>query len=1057
VVARFEAERQALALMDHPNIARVFDGGATETGRPYFVMELVRGEPITAFCDSRRLTTPARLKLFITVCRAVQHAHQKGVIHRDLKPSNLLVIEQDGHPVPKVIDFGIARATADPLTDKTLFTRHHQFLGTPAYMSPEQASLGGGLDIDTRSDLYSLGVLLYELLTGRTALDASLPASANLESTLRTLREQDPPPPSTCISGLPAAELAGVAARHSTPPSQLGPGLRGELDWIVLKALEKDRARRYPSAHDLAADLQRFLNNEPISAAPPALGYQLAKFARRHRPLLAGVLAFLLLLLAGLIATGWQAVRATRHLKQARLHAYAAEIHLAQQALEDNNLVGAKQLLDGQRPEPGEKDDLRGFEWRHLWQLAQPTAPDTFHDGGHSQAVAFSRDGSLLAAANTNVILRETASHRIVARLPGEAGSLDFSPRTNLLAVGELNRVRLWNTETWTEMRPPLSGAGYPARFSPDGAWLVTGAPTGEDPQHRLWRTDTWEPVASCPATPELAWQLRNAVAFSPDGTLLATPWLKTTNEVCGLRLWRIPSLEPVTNLFLDHLPAWSAAFLPDGRHLLIGTFLGDVVVWDVRKREVVEVVRESNAGITSISVAAGAPVFVTTGQDHKVSLWDSATRKVVARLHGHLSSTWASALSPDGRLVATGSSDGMTRLWDSSARGMADPMGAGSLIAGFTRNSRTLVLAPREGDYRWHLFSPEHSTVEVPAEPPLRWDYIQRPYDIYGNLPVGVLGRTDGSLELWDLASGVRTAGWQADTHAITAASFSPDGTRLATGTAKGQVKVWDVPTRRELMSFEIAATPGAGGPVSRLVFSPDGRAPDDPRGPSTGLTVRMSLVRIILHGHHRHYLQGYDHDSPTNPGTSRRTARDQGGVVLQRWRDSRSRPVGWAKHASTAHPPAGRCLGWSRFGCRIASEDSALILVDTSVLVAWLDAGHAQHEACTAALEHWSGKEELAVSAVAYAELAAGARTREAVEEWLSGFRRVDLDFAAAWRAGVAFRQYRPGKGETDPVLPDFLIRAQAAVLGCRHLTNDRRRKRVWPDVDWIFPDDR
>jgi len=286
VVARFEAERQALALMDHPNIAGVFDGGATETGRPYFVMELVKGIPITRFCDERKLTTGERLELFMQVCHAVQHAHQKGIIHRDLKPSNILVTVRDDRPVPKVIDFGVAKATQARLTQKTLFTRLQQWIGTPAYMSPEQAGLGS-LDVDTRSDIYSLGVLLYELLTGRTPFDTEKLLATGYEAVMRTIREEDPPKPSTRLSTLAEEELKAVAARRGAEAAKLGRLVRGDLDWIVMKALEKDRARRYETSTDFARDIQRHLGSEPVSAAAPGVVYRAKKFARRNRPRLA--------------------------------------------------------------------------------------------------------------------------------------------------------------------------------------------------------------------------------------------------------------------------------------------------------------------------------------------------------------------------------------------------------------------------------------------------------------------------------------------------------------------------------------------------------------------------------------------------------------------------------------------------------------------------------------------------------------------------------------------------------------------------------------------------
>jgi serine/threonine protein kinase/tetratricopeptide (TPR) repeat protein len=312
VVARFEAERQALALMDHPNIAKVLDAGATNNGRPYFVMELVKGIRITDYCDQNHLNTKERLNLFIQVCHAVQHAHQKGIIHRDLKPSNVLVTLLDGVPVPKVIDFGIAKATIQQtLADKSLFTPLQQFIGTPAYMSPEQADLSG-LDIDTRSDIYSLGVLLYELLTGKLPFDPETLLKASLDEMRRIIREQEPPKPSTRF---------GIALA-ANPQSALGTPqfkeVRGDLDWIVMKCLEKDRARRYETASGLANDLERHLNHEPVEAAAPGTMYRMRKFVRRHRFGLAMVAALILLLVTGVVMSTWQAVRAAKAERQAQ-------------------------------------------------------------------------------------------------------------------------------------------------------------------------------------------------------------------------------------------------------------------------------------------------------------------------------------------------------------------------------------------------------------------------------------------------------------------------------------------------------------------------------------------------------------------------------------------------------------------------------------------------------------------------------------------------------------------------------------------------------------------
>src|ERR1044071_2119880 len=321
VIARFEAERQALALMDHQNIARVLDAGATNTGRPYFVMELVRGIKITDFCDENHLSTSERLKIFILVCHAIQHAHQKGVIHRDIKPSNILVADHDGVPVPKVIDFGVAKATTDqPLTDKTLFTAFDQFIGTPAYMSPEQARLSG-LDIDTRPDIYSLGVLLYELLTGKTPLDQKDLLEGSLDEMRRTIREREPMRPSTRLSTMLEGDLTSTAKQRRTDPPKLVHLLRGDLDWIVMKCLEKDRARRYETANGLARDAERYLADEPVTARPPSKLYRFQKLARRNRLTFTAVGAAVAAMIFGLAATTWEYFKE----KRARQQTAAAE------------------------------------------------------------------------------------------------------------------------------------------------------------------------------------------------------------------------------------------------------------------------------------------------------------------------------------------------------------------------------------------------------------------------------------------------------------------------------------------------------------------------------------------------------------------------------------------------------------------------------------------------------------------------------------------------------------------------------------------------------------
>ncbi len=372
IIARFDAERQALAMMDHVNIARVLDAGATESGRPYFVMELVHGVPITKYCDDNRLTPRQRLELFVPVCQAIQHAHQKGIIHRDIKPSNVMVTLYDGKPVPKVIDFGVAKATEQKLTERTLFTQYGTMVGTLEYMSPEQAEMSA-LGVDTRSDIYSLGVLLYELLTGSTPLSSKRMKEAAYAEILRLIKEEEPPKPSTRLSDSGEA-LASISAQRQTEPAKLTKLVRGELDWIVMKTLEKDRNRRYETAKDIAADVHRYLSDEPVQACPPSAAYQIKKFARRNKAALitASVVGVAILLAVG--SLGWvvrdgEARRArtaveVNHFLQ-RAESLYAEYKLPQALAEVEKARGVL--------EAGDRDDQLGRRVRQ-WLIDLETA-----------------------------------------------------------------------------------------------------------------------------------------------------------------------------------------------------------------------------------------------------------------------------------------------------------------------------------------------------------------------------------------------------------------------------------------------------------------------------------------------------------------------------------------------------------------------------------------------------------------------------------------------------------------------------------------------------------
>ena len=312
VLARFDAERQALAMMDHPNIARVYDGGTTAAGQPFFVMELVHGVPITEYCDRQRISVPARLELFVSVCQAVQHAHQKGIIHRDLKPSNVMVTEVDGRPTPTVIDFGVAKATEVKLTDQSLVDTG-AIVGTPAYMSPEQAD-ASSMDIDTRTDIYALGAILYELLAGSPPIDPAQFRRGALLEMLRMVREVDPPRPSTKVST--AEALPSIAAVRGIDPRQLKRALKGDLDWVVMKALEKNRTRRYETANGFAADILRHLASEPVLAAPPSRAYRVQKFVEKHKGAVIAASLVVLALVAGIAGTTWGFFREAQRVKE---------------------------------------------------------------------------------------------------------------------------------------------------------------------------------------------------------------------------------------------------------------------------------------------------------------------------------------------------------------------------------------------------------------------------------------------------------------------------------------------------------------------------------------------------------------------------------------------------------------------------------------------------------------------------------------------------------------------------------------------------------------------
>ncbi len=738
VVARFEAERQALALMDHPHIAKVYDGGTTGSGRPFFVMELVNGVPITDYCDAHQLSLPERLELFVTVCQAVQHAHQKGIIHRDIKPSNVLVTQHDDRPVVKVIDFGVAKAAGGLLTDKTLFTGLAQMIGTPLYMSPEQAAMSG-LDVDTRTDIYSLGVLLYELLTGTTPFDKDRLKSLAYDEICRIIREEEPHKPSTRLSELSRSgtasrtsgsdnalsqagfsrrpgqtSLASISAVRKLEPHKLTRLLSGDLDWIVMKALEKDRTRRYATAVGLAADVQKYLAEEPVEARPPSALYRFRKFARRNKGVLAAagasaaalVVAVVGLAVSNVLITGERdqkiraledkeaalqekdealadkeaalatatanfdeakrqeglaAANAEEARKQqqiaeeqeglARRRFYAGQMNLAMQAWRAGDAPRVLELLEGQRPGPDD-EDLRGFEWYHLWRLCNGAG--RLHLPGHAGgycAVRFSPDGKTIASGGWDRTVRiwDATTGAQVFRLLGHATAVwevAFSPDGAMLASGGHNSKSLfvWDTQKGAPLYTIAESAAGLC-FSPDGVILGGGGESS-----RFWEAGSGTLRSTFPESGVM-------VGFLADGRTVVTiaNQFKPDSEI---HLWNFETGERRLTMLRPNLR--NGVLSPD-RSRLTTVSKSSVEVWDTASGKVLHEFA-NEAGVPTLSPDGKTLACSTLGK--AINLLDVETGQRLG-LDPHLDPVTSIAFAPDSKRVASSSSGGAVKIWD--------------------------------------------------------------------------------------------------------------------------------------------------------------------------------------------------------------------------------------------------------------------------------------------------------------------------------------------------------------------------------------------------------
>lgn len=677
VLARFEAERQALAMMDHPNIARVLDAGATESGRPYFVMELVRGIPITQYCEQNRLDLGQRLRLFVTVCQAVQHAHLKGIIHRDIKPSNILVSSDDGQPLAKVIDFGVAKATTDiQLTDKTLFTRFEMFVGTPAYMSPEQAEFNVQ-GVDTRTDVYSLGVLLYELLTGKPPFDNRTLNGVGVDEMRRIIREVDPPRPRARIRTTEEALRKG-SGQDPVPGSRswVAQGLfSADLDWIAMKALEKDRTRRYETASALAQDVQRYLDNEPVSARPPGMRYVITKWARRHRALFGAVSGVAVALVLGSGVSGWLAWRARQaeqHQRELRIQAdaaradavtraYAADMKATGVALMDGNRGHATALLERYEPRPGEPD-IRGVEWHLLRSRASGDEVASFDHTGMSAGVVLDPSGRWIAAVARFGPLRiwDVVSGELLREIPSlrkrePRRSLALSPDgQHLVHLGD-ERIWLRRTTDWSLVWEYPAQANV-VQFTPDGLVAFVG-----DGRLRFLDPATTNLVSDFPKFTSDAGSL---LSFSADGKLFLL------RDAQGVVLVGERVTGSVQRQF--NRERYAAAVLsPDGRRVATGSGDGMLRLWDVGSGDLVAETRAHTAWMLDAAFSPDSRRIVTGGGDQLIRLWDATGDKPLSeelgRWTGHWNEVWTVAFAEDGRILSAGK-DAKVKIWGASS-----------------------------------------------------------------------------------------------------------------------------------------------------------------------------------------------------------------------------------------------------------------------------------------------------------------------------------------------------------------------------------------------------
>jgi serine/threonine protein kinase/WD40 repeat protein len=745
VIAHFEAERQALALMDHPHIARVIDAGETAAGRPYFTMELVRGVPITDYCDKNALTPRQRLELFLTVCQAVQHAHQKGIIHRDIKPSNILITLHDGTPVAKVIDFGIAKALGQQLTEKTLYTGFAQLIGTPMYMSPEQAEMSG-LDVDTRSDVYSLGVLLYELMTGTTPFDKERLRNSGYEELLRIIREEEAAKPSTRLSTMGEAATV-VSKRRQSDPKRLSQLFRGELDWIVMKALEKERGRRYETAAAFAADVERYLRDEPVTACPPSAWYRFGKLARRNRWTLVTAALVSLALVIGTVVSVWQAVRATEAMIDQR--ETATGLAQANQRLRREEQATQRELVRAQKAEEQATREL--FEAllteARANRLSRRIGQRFGTLGTLRKATAIARqlglpDERFLELRNEAIAAMALSDMKVAQEWPlAPDVHVNFDASLELIACadpqGTVQVRRIGEEREIYSLTGVAPGGGVWPILSPDGRHVAVFSPDRE--RVTVWRLAGAKPVGVLDE-PGLG-----AFCFNPDGRQIALQ----------LKDGAIAIYDLATNEKTRRLPkvscAWHIAWEPGGRRLAIAC-QSNAQVLDLATGEILW---RNDVAVNTCRLVKWHPDGTTLAveDDETISLWDMSNYEQTGKLEGFSGKGMNFAFDPSGSMLASHGWGGILRLWDPLSNRQRFSTSFRSVAIQFSGDGRFLAASRNDANLQtWEIASGlEYRTL---VASPLKG---KRPYGCVAISPSGrfLASGAVGGFALWDLPTG--------------------------------------------------------------------------------------------------------------------------------------------------------------------------------------------------------------------------------------------------------------------------------------------------------------